>query len=333
LELLKTNKLTEFVIAGDLFDSGVMGYKLFDALALVESNIHFYIIPGNHDATISQKLFSAPNVKVFSEIEIFEFPDTNFKFLFIPFYDEKFVAQVIEESGKFEELNGNDFIMVTHGDFGKRNRNDNGDEVGYFPLTSQELDRYKPKLVVMGHIHKPSTPANRVYYTGSPYPLNINETGQRRLLLLDTNRPSELQNFWLNFNPLYLKQEILLFPSDDEQGYLQKIVDDFLEKSNKMYQGNNFREKLVLRIKVRGYSLARNLVDSYLSDYLQNKKIEVESIDLTHLEQADDPFLNEIASRVTKKIQASNLHVNESEEFRNSIIVQALQSIYNVEKR
>ncbi len=332
LKLLILNKLTDLVIAGDLFDDGVVGYKLFDALALEFSEINFYIIPGNHDSTVSQNLFSAKNIRLFSEIEIYEFPQVKLKFLFIPFYDEKFVAQVIEESNKFKELNGSDFVLVTHGDFGKRNRSDNGEELGYFPLTSQELDRYQPKLVIMGHIHKPSIPANRVYYTGSPYPLNINETGQRRLLLLDTNQPSELKNIWLNFNPLYLQHEILLIPGENEKGYLEETVDKFLSTNETKYQGNNFYEKLTLRLKIRGYSSSRNLVVGYLLSYLKSKKVEVDSINIDDLEQADDSLLNTIAIKVTKKIRSENLYADKSDEFKNSIIVQALQSIYGVEK-
>ena len=114
----------------------------------------------------------------------------NSHFGFIPFKKDKKMGETIAEIQN--EIDGKDWILISHGDFYAGSKKQNPLEPGeYMPLTRNDLSRYKPKLTFLGHIHKPQLLENSIYYLGSPCGLDITETGKRRFLILDTNNFSK----------------------------------------------------------------------------------------------------------------------------------------------
>jgi exonuclease SbcD len=243
--------IENLIIAGDLFDKDSQNYSEFEGLCRRHSSLQLHIIPGNHDPSISGKSITGDNIHIYTDPTVREFDSVTF--LFVP-YEEK--TRMGEQIARIEhDLAGRQWVLVGHGDFYGGVKEARHDRT-YMPLSRKDLVRFKPRTVFLGHIHKPHSPADEVYYVGSPCGLDISETGQRRFLVYDTADGS-IEERVIETDVLYFRESFLILPRDNEVSLLateiKKRVDAW-----KLHASDH--PKVRLRVETRGYAKDRSAV-------------------------------------------------------------------------
>jgi len=313
LQSIEKSGITRLIVAGDLCDDESDAPILLDACLKEHPGVEVLAIPGNHDYFLANRLFSAPNIKVFEKPQVSKIGGRSF--LFLPYSDGETMGGIIEKSGLQADLEPDGWILVSHGDYGRINREASGHELGYFPLAGNDIDLFRPKKVILGHIHLPGPVSETVVYTGSPWPLDINETGQRRILVLDTGT-GHLEPLPLTGTTVYARINCVIIPDGEEQQQLEQQIARAIKKEKALYSGKNFFEKLVVRVKCRGYSTSRDKIESQVSDVLQSHGInheQVDKIDIDELRVADSEEHLVLAARVTEYIQSLNMSGRDTE--------------------
>ena len=236
---LRSKGINRLVVAGDLFDRERYNYSDFDAFCKQHQDIVFYITPGNHDVGIEQRFFVASNICLFTAPTLVEI--NRIPFLFLPY-----------TSGSMDELLTSFFvdkdlpdkwILVGHGDYLEINKSvDEYENEYYMPLSNKLVREVKPLRAFLGHIHKPSD-TGIVSYPGSPYPLNINETGKRRFLIYDTETDS-IENRYPDADVVYMIEKLLIIPTENE-------IDDTLKKIDTTITKWGFTDEELSKVKLR----------------------------------------------------------------------------------
>ncbi len=324
--LLAERKIDHLVIAGDLFDSGFRGYLDFDSLAGKYGKLRFHLVPGNHDPGVRQSLFNSGNIDVYDRPRAAEIGGR--QALFLPFREGSTMGAVIEQEGLAGGLRKGEWVLFSHGDFGRINRTENGNEQGYFPVTTGDLQRLSPGLVVLGHIHKPSELTSPVMYPGSPWPLDINETGPRRLLLVDTGTGA-VESVPLDFTPVYEHAALFIIPDGNEMEQVRTQLETNVTALEKDHPGAGLRERLRVRVFLRGYTLSRQDMVKRVEDLASSAGIALESVDIDGLGTADDPDLNTLAVEVNRRIEEFSRQNRHGSDFIRSLREKAQGMIYN----
>lgn len=253
------------IIAGDLFEKNYDNYSDFDELCKKYHNITVYVIPGNHDPDIENRFFNAENIKVITEPHLEEIGKISF--LFIP-YQAKYMDEVVVDFSHNNTLPDR-WILIGHGDYITTNRERNLYETGfYMPLTAKTINSYNPLKVILGHIHKPSE-YGKVIYPGSPCGLDINETGRRRFLILDTHSLT-VEEETVETDIIYFNETIQMFPTDNEIEYLENRLNKIIQKwqlSNEEYT------KVKLRLSLKGYTLDKKAITEAALQFVESKGI------------------------------------------------------------
>lgn len=325
LRSLDRDGISVLIVAGDMFDKGFEGYREMDALMRGYPGITLFAVPGNHDSGLTRKLFNEKNIRIHAEpaVEVLG----GMPFLFLPYREGETMGGVIEESGLAADLAGEEWCLVSHGDFGGVRRSESGGERGYFPLTAADLAACRPVLALLGHIHMPGSPHQKVLYPGSPYPLDINETGQRRIILFDT-AAGKASLLCLENPPLYLQARIFIIPDGKERDQIRDQLGAFLERSEKAYRGKSFAEKLLLRVFLDGYTSSREGLDDFLKTYLRERGIALEGADMEALQVAEDDSLAVIALAARERIENLRLAYEEPDALKAEILRNAFRMIY-----
>lgn len=273
---LLSKGISHLVVAGDLFDLGYDGHIEVDNLAKQFPELSLIAVPGNHDPNLDRSQFNARNVEILTQPTIKKLGSR--RFLFLPYREGKTMGGTIEESGCAKELEANHWILISHGDFGSPRPDENGDETGYFPLTRQDIARYRPARVVLGHIHAPSSLEAEVVFPGSPYPRTANEWGQRRVLVLDTESGLP-ENMPLENPPVYLQAELFIVPDAREKDQIRRQLASFLQEAEKEYRGAGFSSHLVLSLVLRGYTTSREGIEQLIQALLAEKGVRINRIE------------------------------------------------------
>ncbi len=305
IDYLKSQDINDLIIAGDLFDKERYNYNDFDTFCIQHQVINFYIIPGNHDVGIEQRYFSADNIKIITKPEILNFNSLNF--LFVPYDFKKSMDEAIDgfisNRDNFNDLDG--FVIVGHGDYISNVKIENIYETGvYMPLSSNIINKYNPLQVFLGHIHKPSQ-LGKVWYAGSPYPLDINETGKKRFLTYDTLN-NTVESINIDNEIIYFIEKILILPTDDELAYIDKKLEQMI---NNWQLSDVDINKVTLRLSLFGYTKDINLLVSHIKNFIENKKIkfyDANEVNISNLKviKNEDNERNEIFKEVKKKIDS-----------------------------
>jgi len=325
LQKMREIQVNILVIAGDLFDASDKNYSDFEKVctSALGKNVQFYIIPGNHDAELNSRMFAAGNVRVISKPEIVPFDMMSMPVLFVPYTHGRSMGEMISQVS--DDIDSGKWILIGHGDWVETLGQVNPHEPGlYMPLTRVDVETYKPSKVILGHIHKPYD-SSIVFYPGSPCPLDINETGRRRFLLVDSEK-GDVQSVPFNEPVIYFNEKLLILPVEDEEEYLKNQAQALFKR---WAISDNEREKVKIRIRVRGYTkdksalaeIVRNLFKEY--SFYNN-----EEPDLSEVYVSDDTERNEIALKVREAVLSTFIKKGETEPAKDDIIIKAMQIIY-----
>lgn len=323
IDYLKSQDIKDLIIAGDLFDKDFNNYSDFEIICRNNSNIQFYIIRGNHDIDLKSSSFSSPNIKVFDEISIQKFG--NLDFLFVPYNAAGTMDEILINYFNNQKLL-NKWILISHGDFLNISKSIDEYEKGYYmPLSNNAINDLKPQKVLLGHIHKANNIGN-VYYPGSPYPLDINETGKRKFLIYDTDNDKE-EYIYLDLDKIFMIEELLIIPNDSE---INDAINKLDKKINNWNLANYELAKVILRLMLKGYTNDKNALVQNITQYLDNKKIKLYDNNApldNNLNIVRDPNREFIMNNTIEKIE--NLTDNFDYSEKKDIIEQALNLIFN----
>jgi len=297
LDYCREHRIPYLVIAGDLFDSELPVYTDFDQMLTSYPEIECLVIPGNHDATISRKLFSADNLNVFSEPVIQFMGDK--AFFFVPYLQEKSMGEVLaNHQSQLPEK----WVLVGHGDFLERAHKKNPYEPGmYMPLTRRDIEYYRPQNVILGHIHQYYT-SQDVSYTGSPMGLNIHETGKRRFLVMDLDS-MEVQSEYVQTDYIFLNETILAMPDEQEPEHIRRQVREMWNRCNISPE----KEQIVLRLIVKGMTSDRYQLKQILGQQLTGVKWYDSEIDLNQVRVSENPEMKHLISKISDKLDSMNM--------------------------
>jgi hypothetical protein len=276
-------------------------------------------LPGNHDANISSRSIIGNNIKIFEQPEIIE---DVYKLLFIPYIPGKTMGEVIAQ--QTENLAPRNWVLFGHGDWSDGLRTINPTEPGIFmPLTRMDIDQYLPARAFLGHIHAQSD--GTVIYPGSPCGTDITETGKRRFLVFDSTTNTFESNI-VDTDIIYYDCSIMVLPVEDEETYIKlriaKIIDSW-----KVTDRDN--PKILLRVRVKGYSTNKSLLDETLKREFQHiAYYKGNPPDTTGVNVAIDQNLIKIAEDVKEKVDTLELTLSPDEPDRDQILMHALRLIF-----
>jgi DNA repair exonuclease SbcCD nuclease subunit len=315
-------RIENLIIAGDLFDKDFQNYSEFEDLCRRYPALRLHIIPGNHDPNISGKSIAGDNIRIYTEPTILEMGSV--KFLLLP-YEEQ--AKMGEAIARMESvIDGMQWVLVGHGDFFGGVKEPNPLEPGtYMPLSKRDLGEFKPAAVLLGHIHKPYSPAANVHYVGSPCGLDISETGRRSFLVYDT-ADGNIETRFIETDVLYFTASFLIVPRDNEAALLKEEIARRVESWT---IDPSHHSKVRVRVEAKGYATDRNAVLKELESGFQGfKYFKGEGPRIDQLSVSSDDQLQAIADRTMKLISELDWSFGGDEPTREQVETAALSVIY-----
>jgi len=323
LHLCREINVDMLVIAGDLFDQSGSNYTVFESLYKDHRHpaLQTHVIPGNHDLNLEDAAFALEGFTVYTKPHLLR--KESLSLLFLPYRQQ---ATMGEDIAPFaDELQPRRWVLVGHGDWSGGTKYPDPYEPGiYMPLTRGDLEAYQPGTVFLGHIHLPHR-AGRVYYPGSPCPLNITETGLRRMLVYDTGK-GQVNSHLIDSPLIYFQENFLVHPVEDEISILKKDMESRIQGWG-LPQG--WEDRVQVRIKVDGYTHNRQAVkDAVLKTFSSFQFYDREGPDLTDLNHGTDPDRARIASQVKSWVEDLSWPDGPEEPSKERIFVEALKAIY-----
>lgn len=320
-----TEGIENLLIAGDLFDKDFQNYSDFEELCKKYPGIQCHIIPGNHDPNISEKSIVGDNIHIYTDPTALKFDSTTF--LFIPYEEEATMGEKIAEkiAEMEEKIVGKEWVLIAHGDYYGGVKERNPLEPGtYMPLSRNDLERFKPRTVFLGHIHK-ALPQNNVHYTGSPCGLDINETGKRRFIVYDTaNGSITLKDVTTDI--LYFNESFVIVPMKNEVALLNDEIKKKIESWN---IDPSEHPKVRIRVKAEGYATDRGAVEEALRQGFERfRYFNDEDPKIEELSVSENHQLDAIAERTMKLIDDLDWAFGDNEPTEELVRINALSVIY-----
>ena len=320
LDVLVKDDIHILIIAGDLFDIGSQNYSVFDELCRDKkyAGIDFYVIPGNHDAAIGPKYFTAGNIKIYDEPELVSIGGFAPGFFFVPYLAGKSMGEVI---AKHKASLPDRWVLIGHGDYLSGTRDPNNYESGvYMPLGRSDIEYYDPSRVILGHIHK-KMETGKVRYPGSPCGMDINETGRRSFIIFDTDDLSITEKK-VNTDYLFFIENLLALPTPNEFEDIKNKIEGFIE-------GWDLSKEEILkarvRLKVKGYTSDKKKLEATIIGAAADFKFyNDEGPDLSEVSIFNDLERVSIVERVKSKVESLGEDYGYPQQRRDLILEQAL---------
>ena len=320
LDELKKRDVSTLVIAGDLFDKECSNYSTFDKLCRDNPEINFLVIPGNHDSGIKANHFTAENLEIITKPKLKEVEGVNL--FFIPYDKDKKMGAIIAEHE--DELPQN-WVLVSHGDYLSGKVPENHYEMGtYMPIGRSDLERFRPNLVVLGHIHKRSS-FNKLHYVGSPSGLHINEVGPRYFGLIDSQDLS-YKSQKIDSDRIYFNETLLSLPLENEEEYMKDQIKE-------MISGWNISEKelskVTLRLEVRGYTKDLKSIENTIQKSLKSVNFYESGPDFSEINILKGEEKLEIVKKVKSAIEEKADLIKEKDLKEKEVLEEALKTVLN----
>jgi len=322
LERVEELGTSQLIIAGDLFDHNVQDYSEFEELCRTHERVTIHVIPGNHDPRLEDAHIVAPNVQVYSDPAIV---DLGIPFLFVPYRAGVTMGEAI--APQHDQLESQKWVLVGHGDYCGGPRRPNPYEPGtYMPLSRSDIERFRPRTVLLGHIHL-SIDESPVHYPGSPCGLNISETGKRRFLVYDTDT-GLLNPHSIRTDVVFFQESFIIVPRADE---VPRLTEDIRRRIADWRLDESGADRVQLRVDARGFCLDRQAIADTLKAGFHGLAFYKDALpDVSGLSVSSDGELEWIATRVEQLIDELDWPSAEGndEPQRAEIIDHALQVIY-----
>lgn len=313
------------IIAGDLFDQSMANYADFEKLyrEAKPEGLKTIIIPGNHDQNLHQDALAGKGLLVYTEPTLRPLNDSR-QILFLPYRGQQSMGEGIAPFA--DQIKDQRWILVSHGDWSAGQKPPDPYEPGiYMPLTSADLKRYQPELVFLGHIHLPQNDG-RVYYPGSPCPLDITETGTRRFLILDTQK-GEITSHRVNSPLVFFDESFLVIPGENELLNLKTAIQERIQNWD---LPPGWEDRTHVRIKIQGSSSAsRDKILTLVEDsFAPYACYQDQPPSLDQLLFSLDEDRREIAAQMEGWVDALEWESGPMKPDRSQILQEALKIIF-----
>ncbi len=165
----------EFIIhSGDLFDTKEPDYIDIRFIRkclkrLLEHNINFYFIRGNHDKKDGILFDDLINVYEFSSDEVTKYEKQDYVIHGISQFDD----DIRNPATLLNRVDGKINIAILHSNVQNTNHKN------YMPTTLKELKNLNFDYIALGHIHIPTVLADNIIYAGSLCPVSKKDIGAR----------------------------------------------------------------------------------------------------------------------------------------------------------
>lgn len=327
LNQMQEEKVTVLFLLGDVFHENTQNYGEFEALCRDSRyrSIQFHLIPGNHDLHVSSQFFSAENITVHSQPELFSLGEKDFPFLCLPYIEEKTMG---EEMIRFrDQLTPSKWILLSHGDWVEGLREPHPMEPGvYMPLTRTDVEALKPACVILGHIHKP-TDRDIVHYPGSPCALDMTETGHRRFLFLDP-ATGQVESRIVKTDVLFFSECLVMVPLEDEEKYIQTVFES-MKKSWGI--GEEDLARVRLRLEVTGYTRDKKVLAKTIRSVFQSVQFFPNGEpDLSEVSVTDERGLIEISEALRREIEMMDWPKDPYAPSRQEAFLHALKVLFGL---
>ncbi|MFP6874900.1 MAG: metallophosphoesterase [Verrucomicrobiales bacterium] len=315
-------EINQLIIAGDLFNKDISNYSEFEKLCGQHDKVTVHLIAGNHDPSVEANRFTTGNVRVYGEPTRVDLDGT---FLFVPYQLGTSMGKAI--ATEVEKLEPGKWILVGHGNYCRGIRQAGPDEQGtYMPLFRSDIDRYKPRTVLLGHIHIRSS-TGIVHYPGSPCGLDITEVGRRNFLVYDTEN-ADISPHPVNTDALFFQESFMIVPRDDELSRLKQEIEQRIGSWGLDESGLG---RVQLRIRARGFCNDKQAIADLLRESFRDfSHYKDADPDVSKLSVNNNNELGFIAKRVEEEI--ANMDWGscpaEARTDPDEIMGQALQVIY-----
>jgi hypothetical protein len=222
-----------------------------------------------------------------------------------------------------------EWVLIGHGEVhgGGGMREVNPLEPGpHMPLTRHAVEEFKPRLALLGHIHKPYEPVPDVHFVGSPCGLDITETGHRQFVVYDTDSGST-EALAVSGEKLYFNESFLILPAVDEISLLEKQIAERIESWN---VDPSDHSKIQVRLSASGYSKNRSAVNEALKlGFEEFMPYEDKDPNIKKLYSATDEQLEDVHSRAMELIEELDWDWGSGPEpSRDQVKLAALAAIY-----
>ena len=244
LEYAKEDKADALIIAGDVFDRAlptVESLSIFsDFLThLVDSEVHVFIIPGNHDnperltfvrrilarnkiyiaPTYDGELFCVKLSDVFGNINIYMAPYMNPGEIEKIFPENGYADIILKANINYEERN----IFIGHQYFNAKGVNRVDNTTTDYAIDAKILERFD--YAALGHLHREQQAKyNHVRYSGSPLKFSRNEKDYEKFAIFIEIR--EKNNYSISPKPLIPLRDVK---------FLRGTLDELLSEGSEDY--------------------------------------------------------------------------------------------------
>lgn len=318
---LQEDGISDLLVAGDLFDHRVQSYSAFEEICRGHPDIRLHIIRGNHDLHLRAESLAPGNAIVYDNPEIVELG--GMPFLFVPYEQGRGMGEAAAEAGS---LPRDRWVLVGHGDYTRALGVGNPYEKGtYMPLSSADVARLSPSLVLLGHIHAgPSF--EDVHYPGSPCGMDINETGPRHFLVVDTDTLA-VDRREVRTDVVFLQSHFFLIPGDGALERLRADIAKTVERWSSMVP--DLRERARIRVSASGFASDRKGVYRLLSDGFSGLAFyDGDGPDVSGLRESMDHRRTALAVRAGELVEELDWNFGGREPDRDRVMDRALELIY-----
>jgi DNA repair protein SbcD/Mre11 len=325
LSTMREGDLTDLIIAGDLFDQEIRNVSDFEAVCRdpLHRSIRFHLLPGNHDAGLTQRAFAAENVIVHSAPEIFRPDPASLPVCLMPYRNDQTMGEALSRHAAGFVPGA--WILVGHGDWMEGMREPNPHEPGvYMPFTRVDLEGLKPVRVILGHVHKPFD-QGVLHFPGSPCGLDVTETGRRRFIVLDTES-GFVQFRAIHTGPLFFDESIVALPLEDETAYLSLVLDAMIRRWGLR---DSEKDRTQVRLKVSGYTTDKKRLAECIRRALEGIRLIPDGeADLSDVSVSEDIEREAVAGQVRRLIETMDWPTGPDAPGREAAFLHAVRTIY-----
>lgn len=234
------HRVDALILVGDVVNNNdlwftVYGHILDGLRKLQEKGIRVFGVGGNHDSSVFARLSSElPFLRIIGQGGEWE----RFEFNGIDLIGWSFPQSIVKQN-PFEHFRRNESSKLS---LGLLHTDLTSGESNYAPTTIADFDQSGVDLWLLGHIHKPGKiGSSEVYYCGSPFALDRNETGDHGAYLLTSNDLTHWDSIeHIRLAPYRFESFTVELKEEETQAAIRQTITRTLQELTQNTQGTIF---------------------------------------------------------------------------------------------
>ena len=166
--------------------------------------------------------------------------------------------------------------------------------------------------------------ARKTKFITAPCPLDINETGLRRFLILDSES-LDVTSQQVDSPQIFFNETIVMLPVEDEGAYLRS---ELVQRIQNWTLPEGWEDRVRQRLSIVGYVADRSAVEAVAREGLAGFAFHDDGPDITELNHAVDTDRIHIAQQVQEWIEELGWPEGDREPAKEDIALEALRVIW-----